>query len=167
MTATSVPLTPPRPIPSRVILLGGLVAGTCDLTGAIVVSWLRSGVSPVRVMQSVASGVLGAASYTGGGKAAALGVVLHFMIATTWTAVFYVASRSLRFLVERPIAAGLLYGIIVYAFMNFVVIPLSAVPPRPTPPTLASRLIGLLIIMFCIGLPIALIVSRAKQSQER
>jgi hypothetical protein len=143
----------------QVILLGGLIAGTLDLTTAFVVSWLRAGVSPVRVMQSVASGLLGASAYTGGASAAVLGVVLHFFIATVWTAVFYFASRSLRFLTERAIVAGLLYGFAVYVFMNFVVIPLSAVPRRAAPP-LSGRVIGLLVIMFCVGLPIALIVRR-------
>jgi hypothetical protein len=42
--------------------------------------------------------------------------------------------------------------------MNFVVIPLSRVAQRPA--TVSGRIIGLLIIMFCIGLPIALIVRR-------
>src|SRR6185436_864518 len=90
----------------QVILLGGLIAGTLDITGACVVSWLRAGVSPIRVFQSVASGLLGAASSTGGAKTAALGLALHFLIATIWTAVFYFASRKLRFMVARPITIG-------------------------------------------------------------
>lgn len=141
------------------IFWGGLIAGTLDLTGACVASWLRAGVTPERVMQSVASGLLGQASYEGGAKTAALGVVLHYLIATTWTIVFYLASRKLRFLLQQPVVWGLLYGVIVYAFMNFVVLPLSAFPQR-TPPRLSARIIGLLIIMFCIGLPISLIVRR-------
>jgi hypothetical protein len=84
---------------------------------------------------------------------------LHFLIATIWTIVFYLASRKLRFLIAQPIVWGLVYGVVVYAFMNFVVLPLSHFPQRGTP-TLTGRLIGLVIIMFCIGLPIALIVRR-------
>jgi hypothetical protein len=159
MTASPSTVSPARPGAFRVILWGGLVAGTLDLTAAFVSSWLRAGVGPVRVMQSIASGLLGAASFTGGAKTAVLGVALHFLIATVATAVFYVASRALRFLVERPAVAGLLYGVAVYSFMNFVVLPLSAVPQRGAP-TLSGRIIGLLVIMFCVGLPIALIVSR-------
>ena len=145
--------------PARAIFWGGLIAGTLDLTGAGVVSWVRAGVSPVRIMQSVASGLLGAAAYTGGAKTAALGVVLHYLIATIWVVVFYFASRRLRFLIGRPIPWGVVYGVIVYAFMNFAVLPLSALPQR-TAPTLSSRIINLVIIMICIGLPIALIVRR-------
>ncbi|HVF22071.1 MAG TPA: hypothetical protein VM941_03305 [Pyrinomonadaceae bacterium] len=143
---------------SKTIFWGGLIAGALDLTGACVVSWLRAGFGPVRVMQSISSGVIGVAAYSGGAKTAALGVVLHFLIATIWTVVFYAASRKLRFLVEQPVLWGLVYGVFVYAFMNFVVLPLSALPPSRFAPTLTGRLIQLLLIMFCIGLPIAIIV---------
>jgi hypothetical protein len=143
----------------RTILAGGVIAGTLDLLAAFVSSWLRAGVGPVRVMQSIASGLLGAASFTGGARTAMVGVAAHFLIATVATAVFYFASRTLRSLVEHAIVAGLLYGVAVYLFMNFVVLPLSAVPQRGTPP-LSGRIIGLLIIMFCVGLPIAAIVRR-------
>jgi hypothetical protein len=150
-------------MPLQIVLLGGLIAGTLDLTAACVVSWLRAGVSPERVMQSVASGLLGAVAYTGGAPTAALGAASHYLIATLWTAVFYLAGRQLRFLTENAIVAGLLYGVVVYVFMNFVVVPLSAVPTRPAP-SLSGRIIGLLVIMFCIGLPIALIVRRFSES---
>jgi hypothetical protein len=140
------------------IFLGGLIAGTLDLTAACVYSWIRASVSPVRVFHSIASGVLGPDSFTGGAKTAVLGVALHFLIATVATAVFYFASRAWFFLIEHPIVSGLLYGIPVYVVMNFVVLPLSQVTQRPQP--MSSRLINLVILMFCIGLPIALIVRR-------
>ena len=146
--------------PFKAIFWGGLIAGALDITAACLTAWFRASVTPVRVLQSVASGLLGSAAYSGGTKAAALGLALHFLIATIWTIIFYVASRKLRFLIVRPEVWGLIYGVVVYAIMNFVVIPLSQVPPARTPPTLTSRAIGLVIIMFCIGLPIALIVRR-------
>ena len=140
------------------VIWGGLIAGTLDLIAACVSAWLRSGVSPARVAQFIASGVLGAASFNGGAKTVALGVAFHFLIATVAAAVFYLASRSLLILVERPITFGLLYGIVVHLFMTQVVLPLSNVPQLPA--TLSGFLIGVLIIMFCVGLPIALIVRR-------
>jgi hypothetical protein len=140
------------------IFWGGLIAGTLDLTAACVYAWLRSGVRPVQVFQFIASGLLGPESFRGGMKTALLGVALHFLIATVATAVFYFASRKWLFLIERPITAGLLYGVPVYAFMNFIVLPLSEVQQRQTP--ISVRVINLLIIMFCIGLPIGIIVRR-------
>ena len=140
------------------IFWGGLIAGTLDICAAFLYAWLRGGVSPIRVLHAVASGLLGAAAFQGGGKTAVLGLALHFLIATIWTAVFYFASRRLLFLIERPVTFGLLYGVAVYLFMNFVVLPLSNVAGRPSP--ISARLINMLIIMFCVGLPIALIVRR-------
>src|SRR4030095_9717030 len=101
-----------------------------DICASFCYAWLRAGVGPIRVLHSVASGLLGAAAFQGGGKTAVLGLALHFLIATTAAAVFYFASRRLLFLIERPVPFGLLYGAIVYAFMNFVVLPLSNVAPR-------------------------------------
>ncbi len=53
----------------------------------------------------------------------------------------------------------MIYGIGIYLFMNFVVLPLSAIPFKMSYP-LASLIGGLLIHMFGIGLPIALVVRR-------
>lgn len=144
----------------KAILIAGLVAGTLDLAAACVSAWLRAGTSPVRVAQFIASGILGQAAFTGGAAAAVLGVVCHFIIATGAAAVFYFASRKLRFLVKWPIPMGLLYGIPVYLFTTLVVVPLSRVtPPRVAPP-LSARITAALIIMFFVGLPIALVVRR-------
>ncbi len=108
----------------------------------------------------MASGVYGTASAQGGTKTAVLGVIFHFIIATTWGAVYYLASRRLRFLIDQPIISGVLYGIVVYLFMNFVVIPLSNVARRATPAPISGRLIQATIIIFCVGLPVAFIVRR-------
>ena len=140
------------------IFWGGLIAGTLDICAAFLTAWLRRGVSPAAVLRFVASGLLGPAAFTGGAKTAAVGLALHFVIATVATIVFYLASRKLLFLVERPVHFGLLYGVAVYLFMNFVVLPLSLVTRGPV--TVSGFIIGLLTIMFCVGLPIALIVRR-------
>ena len=140
------------------IFLGGLIAGTLDISAAFLTAWWRANVSPQRVLYFVASGLIGPAAAQGGAKIAILGLALHFLIATIWTIVFYLASRKWLFLIERPVTFGLLYGIVVYLFMNFVVLKLSLVPPRPI--TFVGTTIGVLTIMFCIGLPIALIMRR-------
>ena len=140
------------------IFWGGLIAGTLDISAAFLTAWLRRGITPGAVLRFVASGLIGQAAFQGGTKAALLGLALHFLIATTATVVFYLASRKMLFLVERPVHFGLLYGVAVYLFMNFVVLPLSLVPKGPM--TVSGFIIGLLTIMFCVGLPIALIVRR-------
>ncbi len=143
----------------RAILLGGLIAGTIDISYACIFSYLRRGTSPVRVLQSVASGALGQDSFKGGARTAALGLLFHFLIATIAAAVYYLASRPLRFLVNHAFICGPLYGVCIYLVMNFIVLPLSAIGSRPALP-LPVLISGLLIHMFGIGLPIALIVRR-------
>jgi hypothetical protein len=144
----------------RAILLGGLIAGILDISYACIFSYVRRGTSPVVILQSVASGALGRSAFQGGAKTAALGLFFHFLIATTAAAVYYLASRRLRFLVNHPFICGPLYGIGVYLFMNFVVLPLSAIGPRATAPPLSALIGGLLIHMFGIGLVIALVVRK-------
>jgi hypothetical protein len=144
----------------RAIVWGGLLVGVLDLTAALVTNGLR-GIAPVRILQSITSGVLGAASYQGGAATAAAGVALHFVIAFGAAAVFYAASRRLRFLVRRPFIAGPLYGVAVYFFMNLVLLPLSAFPHRFAP-TAGSLATGLAVHVLCVGLPIALAARAAE-----
>jgi uncharacterized membrane protein YagU involved in acid resistance len=141
------------------ILLGGLIAGTLDISYACIYSYVVRGTSPVRILQSIASGALGAKAFTGGAKTAALGLVFHFLIAIIAAAVFYLASRRLRFLVTQAVICGILYGVCVYVFMNLVVLPLSAISFKMSYPW-PSLIGGLLIHMFGIGLPISLVVRR-------
>jgi hypothetical protein len=84
---------------------------------------------------------------------------LHFVIAFGAAAVYYLASRKLGFLVSRAVVCGLLYGVAVYVVMNFVVVPLSASPPRGTPPR-AAMIVPVIGHMLLIGLPIALAARR-------
>ena len=160
MVAASATFSPGRSRALRAILWGGLIAGTLDITYAIVFSLLRSGTSPVRVLQSVASGLLGADSFNRGSASAALGLFLHFLIAFTAAAVYYAASREFDVLVRAAVVCGVTYGVMIYAVMNYVVIPLSAVPPRAGPRPLLVLFTGLLVHMFLIGLPIALAARR-------
>jgi hypothetical protein len=95
------------------ILWGGLIAGTLDILAAFINSGVR-GASPTRVLQAIASGLLGRDAFSGGLATAALGLGLHFFIATMATAVYYAASRKLKALVDQPIVCGLAYGIPVY-----------------------------------------------------
>ena len=144
------------------ILLGGLIAGALDISYACIFSYIRRGTRPSVVLQSVASGALGRSAYEGGAKTAALGLAFHFLIALIAATVYYLASRGLRFMITQAVICGILYGVLVYLFMNCVVLRLSAIHSTTWPwsypwPALIG---GLLIHMFGIGLPIALVTRR-------
>jgi hypothetical protein len=159
MTTTSAHLSLQRSQQSKAyqgILLGGLIAGTLDITAAFVDSGLK-GRSPIVVLQAVASGFLGESSFRDGLASAALGLGSHFLIAFGAATVYYMASRKLKFLLQRPIVCGLFYGMAIYLFMNVVVVPLSAVPFKFSYPP-SAVMIELAVHMLCIGLPISLAV---------
>jgi len=160
MVAASSTLSTDRPSGLRAILWGGLIAGACDITYAFIFYYLRSGTTPVRILQSVASGALGANSFNGGFATATLGLFFHFLIAYIWATLYYLASRKLHVLVRVPYVCGVLYGALVYALMNYVVVPLSAAPFKGATPSTATLVKGLLIHMLGIGLPIALATRR-------
>jgi hypothetical protein len=120
-------MRPARLSPARAILYGTLVVGTLDIVDAFVFFGLRSGATPVRILQSIASGWLGRAAYTGGAGAAALGAITHYFIAFGIVATYFVVSRRVAVLTRHSIACGIVYGLLVYLFMNRVVIPLSAI----------------------------------------
>jgi len=146
--------------PFSAILIGGTIAGALDITYAIGFSAMH-GVPPMRILQSVASGLLGKPAFEGGVPIAILGLALHFFIAFSWAAIFYLASRVIPALTRHAVIAGVFYGCLIYAVMNLVVLPLSAYPRKVTFPLLVL-VTGLLVHMFCIGLPISLAVRRTK-----
>jgi hypothetical protein len=167
MTAPSPTPRPYAPASSQIspalkaILVGGLACGILDLAFALIFYPVFRGGKPIGVMQSIAAGLLGPASYRGGAGTAALGVLLHFVISFGAAAGYFLASRKLRFLTRHAIAGGLLYGFVFYFFMNGVVLPLSALPKAPFPPALSLRILPVLAAhLFLVGLPIALAVRR-------
>jgi hypothetical protein len=139
------------------ILWGGLIAGVLDLTYAIAFVTLK-GLKPIVLPQAIASGLLGVKSFDGGVPTAILGVALEFLITFVATAVYYVASRKLTFLTRQAVLWGVLYGVAIYFFMNFIVVPLSAAPRFDH--TWVSRASDFVVHMFFIGVPMALAVRR-------
>jgi hypothetical protein len=151
-----VSISPPMSRPAMGILLGGGVAATCDIVYAI----LRQagyGRDPVWVLQSVASGLLGQAAFESGVPGAVLGLVCHYSILLVAALTYYLASRRFPVLVTQALACGALFGITVYLFMNFVVLPLSAFPFSPSYPAL-KLLEGFASHALFVGIPIALSV---------
>jgi hypothetical protein len=134
------------------IAVGGLIAGTLDLTQAcILFGW--------DIPLAIAGGLLGKAAFTEGAGTYALGVLLHYFIALSAATIYYAASRRLVFLREHPLVCGLFFGAAVEEVMNLAVLPLSALHARG-PYELHDLIVGLLVHMVVIGLPIAYSVRR-------
>ncbi len=107
--------------------------------------------------------MIGRESAINGGLATAgLGLAIHFFIAFVVATVFYGASRKLVFLTRHPVISGLLYGVVVYGFMYWIVMPLAYPVVHPS---LSRDLTAVCVHMLLIGLPIALIVRHYSRSQ--
>jgi hypothetical protein len=141
----------------RAVLWAGFACGVLDITAALVVYGFF-GAKPVRLLQGIASGLLGPKAFDGGLATALLGLVCHFVIAFGAATVYFVASRAIRFLIQQAVVSGVLYGVVVYFFMNRIVVPLSAAAKRPF--SLKLMIVGVVIHIFCVGLPISLSVRR-------
>ena len=141
------------------VLVGGSIAGTLDILFAISFAGY-SGVPPAGLLQTVASGLLGNAAFSGGIPAAALGLVLHFGMSYLWAGIFVGAARQLPRLVRQPMMSGVLFGAAVFLTMRLVVLPLSAFPYPVTFKPL-SAILDLLSHTFLFGVPIALAARRA------
>jgi hypothetical protein len=153
-----------RPRAFETIVYGGLIVGILDGLFAFIFYGLILGVKPLRIFQSVASGLLGRASYDGGVSTFLFGLLLHFVVASCIALVYYAASLKLPILIHHAVASGLIYGMIAYLVMNYVVIPLSRIGLRPT--SLRLFVPAFIAHAFLVGLPVALVARRsAKRSK--
>jgi hypothetical protein len=127
-----------------------------DITSAFILAVWR-GSTVTRLLQFIASGLLGPQAFQGGTATAALGLALHFLIAFALVAVFYAVSRRVAFARQHAVISGIVYGLVVYALMNLIVLPLSAARPKHS---ITGDLIQIGIHMFVIGLPTSLLLRR-------
>jgi len=147
MIADSVAVPSVRNGAVLAIVVGGSIAGTIDLLQAcILFGW--------DIPLVIAAGLLGSGAFHGGAGTYVLGVLLHFFIAFSVTAIYYAASRRLRFLTEHPLVCGLFFGGAVQEVMQLVVLPLSALHSRG-PYSLHDLILGLTVHMVVIGLPVS------------
>jgi len=140
------------------IALATLVAGVLDIVLACLNSWLAAGTSPYTVLRYIAAGIFGTKSFTGGWQYEAIGLLLHFVITFGFVVFYFVAARRMNWAITRWLSAGIIYGIFVYLFMKFVVIPLSNIPPAPVKIDSLLRLIVIQVI--ATGIPISYIYRR-------
>lgn len=139
------------------VLAGGLAAGTLDLIYACTFWGIKIGFTPMQILQSISAGWLGRdAAYAGGWTSATLGLVSHYGIALVMAACYYAASLRWRALAERPLRYGPPYGVLLYAAMTYVVVPLSNAGDGSLPAWRWENLSHLAAHMLLVALPCAL-----------
>ena len=125
VTANRVPA--PRSLLAPV-LVGGLLSGAIDLTYACTYHGVVSHVPPIRIFQSIGSGLFGKASFEMGATSATVGFIAHFVILIIAAGIFGVARRRFAYLREHAYVSGMIFGVGIWLTMNYVVLPLSAAP---------------------------------------
>jgi len=123
--ATAVSQTIRRHVSTRqAILTGWLLCGVLDITAACLQAWIQANRSPADVLRGIASVLWGRTAITAGPGMAAIGLAMHFAVALTATLVFYALSRQFVALRSAPLwIVGPLYGVIVFAAMNYGTLP--------------------------------------------
>ncbi len=147
------------------ILYAGALVGVLDITAACINAWVVAGFTLARVLKGIAAGLLGRGALEGGFATAALGLMMHFMMALTVATIFYALSRrfSLPQKLSGVVTVGLLYGAAVFVVNNFGTAPFMSwvrslylhTPVLFRPPMGWSQLV---IHLFCVGLPVALVM---------
>ncbi len=141
------------------MLGAGLLAGVLDIVNAIAFWRLYAGTGTTTILQSVAAGLLGKAAFAGGAGTAALGLFLHLAIMCAMAAIYWLACRRWRWLLAKPVQAGIAYGLLTWIAMNYVIVPLSR---ASSPPFIAAWFVdGLLAHLLFVGLLFAFVARRS------
>lgn len=135
------------------IVKAGLIVGFFDGLAACLNAFFRSHVTPDGVFRFIASGVFGKEAYSDGSLMIGFGIVFHFIIAVSWTLLYFVLAADLDLLHRRFVISGIFYGVFIWVVMNFAILPLSRVPDLPF--NWPSASIMMAIHIFIIGIPIA------------
>ena len=123
------------------LLRAGLLTAVVDGLFSSTLSVAAYGSTVSRLFQGVASVLLGADAFNGGLRTAVIGVLMHVLVAFTWSAVYLflvLRSKWIRGLLSSPfgvLKVAALYGPFIWMVMSLVVIPILA----HRPPTINVR----------------------------
>ena len=140
------------------VLAGGLAIAATDLVYCILF-WSPQGIAPLRLLQGIAAGALGRASFDGGAATALLGAGFQWLIGCGFVLAYAMVARHAALLRRHPRRYGVAYGMLLYLVMDRIVVPLSAAP-MPAQPNLVWMLCN--VPMFAVfGTLAALFARRA------
>lgn len=145
---------PIRTVALEAVAASGALAGLLDILATSTLMRAQ-GVPLQRLLQFIASGVLGASAFEGRNRSATLGLVLHFVIAFALAAIFYAIAQPLPVILQRPWFCGAFFGTVVHLGMSFVIVPLSRAARRTF--SLRAWVTQLAVHVLCVGMPIAFV----------
>ncbi|PIF30028.1 hypothetical protein CLU81_0417 [Flavobacterium sp. 9] len=148
------------------IFLAGLIAGTLDILAAIFFyAVLFQKTTAIKILQSIASGIFKKEAYSGGSQMALYGLLLHYFIAFVFAWFYFTIYPYFTFLKKNTLLSGIVYGIFVWIAMNLVVLPV-VFPVLPEKHLDFPLILSILILIFCIGIPIAFLNKKYHSLQK-
>ena len=140
-------------------LTAGLIAGALDITAACIHAYIRNGTTPMQVLKGVASGAVDPKTFSSATLLAILGLIVHFIIALSFTFFFFFLAKQIPSLVKYPLLIGILYGVFVWGTMRFIILKyISRLNLKPIvgQEAIKNAIIAAAIIVVCVGIPIGL-----------
>jgi len=141
-----------------IIFRAGMITGTLDILAAFLHYYLVTGKDPLFILQYIASALLGPTAFSGGAAMYCTGLLLHYLVAFSFTLFFFWLYPRLNILKRNRILTGIFYGLFIWVVMNLLIVPLSRIGKFPV--TVSGILTGAAILIIAIGLPLSFITSR-------
>ena len=142
--------------PIKRIVIAGLIAGSLDIISACLDAWLSTGTAPEKVLRFIAGAAFGKEAATGNFLMPAAGLAFHFIIAMSFTFLFYFIYPSMKKILQYKLAIAVVYAIFMWATMRFLVLPLSLLHLSPL--ILWKVVKAVLILTAAIGLPLTFLM---------
>jgi len=140
---------------AKAIGLTLLVCGTLDICDAMVYFGLRFHVTPTRLLQNIATHLIGRSAFNGGLRTTMLGLALHYFIAACWITAFVLVAQRVALLFQYPVLCGAFYGLLIFGVMNFLILPHTRNPTRLSHDTF-NLINGVLALVIFMGIFVAL-----------
>jgi hypothetical protein len=148
----------------KVIILTGLLAGSLDILAACTDYYIKTGKGPEGVLRFIASGIFGNNAFTGTTIMIWFGLLFHFIIAFALTIFFFIVYPKIKLLQINVILTALIFGIVSWLITNLIIVPLSN---TSIPFKLANAVKAVLILIFAIGLPLAIMFRNFYKSHSK
>jgi hypothetical protein len=142
---------------TRTILIAGMIAGTLDAIAAILLYAKPIDLHSIsRIFRYIASGLFGKQAYLTGPLYPFAGLILHYLIATVWSAVYFLVLFRV-FKSGSVWAKTILFACLVWIIMNGFVMPVSGLTARYDGWAIMR---SFTVILLCVALPVSFLVEK-------
>ena len=147
------------------VSIAGFVVGSLDIIAAFIDAWFSSRLTPGEILNLIAGAAIGYENAKGGFLMLLLGLLIHFFIAYSFTFLFYLIYPGLKSFFKNNIVIGILYGLFIWAFMRFIILPVfSQIHFHSFKITAAIK--PMLILIGAIGIPLSFMMNRMLNKKD-